>query len=96
MQTWWRGNREGADTVTPPGTHQRQVQQLAKGRATATQHLRTVLSLPGDGDVQTTGISTNDTLHINVTNAYTYPSSIETMQWHGLWNLHATVSTSRE
>ena len=27
MHTWWRGNWEGAATVTPPGTHQRQVQK---------------------------------------------------------------------
>ena len=27
MRTWWRGNWEGADPVTPPGTHQRQVQR---------------------------------------------------------------------
>ena len=26
MHTWWRGNWEGADPITPPGTHQRQVQ----------------------------------------------------------------------
>ena len=27
MHTWWRGNWEGADPVTPTGTHQRQVKR---------------------------------------------------------------------
>ena len=27
MHTWWRGNWEGEDPVTPPGKHQRQVQR---------------------------------------------------------------------
>ena len=27
MHTWWRGNWEGGDSVTPPGKHQRQVQR---------------------------------------------------------------------
>ena len=27
MHTWWRGNWEGADPITPTGTHQRQVQR---------------------------------------------------------------------
>ena len=86
----------GYCTETGPTGGFNQVRQPAKGRATGTQHLRAILSLPGDGDDQTTGISTNEALHINVTNVYTYPRSIETMQRHRLWNLHATVSTSRE
>ena len=27
MHTWWRGNWEGTDPITPPDKHQRQVQQ---------------------------------------------------------------------
>ena len=69
----------GYCTETGPTGGFNLVRQPAKGRATGTQHLRAILSLPGDGDDQTTGISTNETLHINVTNANTYPSSIETM-----------------
>ena len=71
--------QHGDRTETGPACGSNLVRQPAKGRATATQHLRVILSLPGDGDDQTTGISTNETLHINVTNAYTYPSPIETM-----------------
>ena len=71
--------QQGYCTETGPTGGFNLVRQPAKGRATGTQHLRAILSLPGDGDDQTTGISTNETLHINVTNAYTYPSSIETM-----------------
>ena len=32
MHTWWRGNWEGADPVTPPDTHQRQVQRRCQQR----------------------------------------------------------------
>ena len=32
MHTWWRGNCNGADPVTPPGTHQRQVQRRCHQR----------------------------------------------------------------
>ena len=32
MHTWWRGNWEGADPITPPGKHQRQVQQRRQRR----------------------------------------------------------------
>ena len=54
------------------------VRQPAKGRAAGTHHLRAILSLPGDGDDQTTGIPTNEALHVNVTNPYTYPKSFAT------------------
>ena len=71
--------QHGDRAETGPTCGSNLVRQPAKGRATATQHLRAILSLPGDGDDQTRGISTNETLHINVTNANTYPSFIETM-----------------
>ena len=32
MHTWWRGNWEGADPITPTGTHQRQVQKRRQRR----------------------------------------------------------------
>ena len=71
--------QHGDRTETGHAGRSNLVRQPAKGRATATQHLRAILSLPGDEDDQTTGIPTNEALHINVTNAYTYPRSIETM-----------------
>ena len=42
--------------------------------ATATQHIRAVLSFPGDGDEHITGVPTNATLHLSSKNAYAYPS----------------------
>ena len=32
MHTWWRGNWEGTDPITPSGKHQRQVQQRRQRR----------------------------------------------------------------
>ena len=71
--------QHGYCTETGPTCGLNLVRQPAKGRATGTQHLRAILSLPEDGDDQTTGIPTNEALHANVKNAYTYPRSIETM-----------------
>ena len=69
----------GDCTETGPTSGFDLVRQPAKGRATGTQHLRAILSLPGDGDDQTTGIPTDEALHVHVKNPYTYPKSFATM-----------------
>ena len=71
--------QHGDCTETGPTCGSNLVRQPAKGWATATQHLRTVLPFPGDGDEQTTDIPTNATLHLSASNAYAYPSPYATM-----------------
>ena len=71
--------QHGDRTETGPEGGFSLVRQPSKGWATATQHIRAVLSFPGDGDEQTTGIPTNATLHLSAKNAYAYPSPNATM-----------------
>ena len=53
--------QHGDRTETGPACGSNLVRQPSKGWATATQHICAILSFPGDGDKQTTGISTNET-----------------------------------
>ena len=71
--------QHGSRTETGSEVGSSLVRYPSKGWVTATQHIRAVLSFPGDRDEQTTDIPFKVTLHLSAKNAYAYPSSIVTM-----------------